>query len=121
MDKTRPLRLMALPVDTGGCGWYRIRQPFEMIRKHTTSDTHIIDKSADNMVDVVIAIEMADVLVGRPGAEVGVRQILKMPNYVGKTWVLDLDDNTEIINPYSNHYREYGTEEVKHGGKDILL
>lgn len=113
----KPLKIMGLPVDDGGCGWYRIRQPFEMIQKHTPHDTHIVDQKVDNMVEVAKAMELADVLVARPGAEVGIKKILQMPQYFNKKWVLDIDDNTELINPYSNHYREYGIEEVKHKGK----
>ena len=110
---------MGMPVDNGGCGWYRIRQPFEMIQRFTPNDTHIIDQQKDNMVEVSKAMEMANILVTRPGGEVGIKQILSMPEYIGKAWALDIDDNTELISPYSNHYEEYGTEEVKHEGKDL--
>ncbi len=106
-------------MDDGGCGWYRIRQPFETIQKHTSNDTHIIDQQHDDMVEVSKAMQMAHILVGRPGSELGIKKILSMPEYIGKVWALDIDDNTELISPYSNHYEEYGTKEVKHNGKDL--
>lgn len=106
-----------MPTDSGGCGWYRIRQPFEMINRFTSSETHIIDKDQDNMLEVVKAMQMAHILVTRPGGEMGIDHILQMPEYIGKAWALDIDDNVDLISPYSNHYEEYGTEEVKHGDK----
>lgn len=113
------LRIISLPVDDGGCGWYRIRQPFEMIQRYTDHDTHIIDHMHDNMVEVTKAMGMADLLVTRPGGEEGIKRITDMPEFTGKKWVIDIDDNTELISPYSNHYEEYGTKEVKHGDKDL--
>jgi len=115
----KPIRIMSTPVDSGGCGWYRIRQPFEMIQRFTNSDTHVIDQQKDDMVEVSKAMQMANILVTRPGGEIGIKQILSMPEYIGKSWALDIDDNTELISPYSNHYEEYGTKEVKHNGKDL--
>jgi len=114
-----PIRIMGLPVDMGGCGWYRIRQPFDMIQRFTPNDTHIIDQKTDDMVEVSKGMQMAHILVTRPGGEIGIKSILNMSEYIGKVWALDIDDNTELISPYSNHYEEYGTKEVKHNGKDL--
>lgn len=118
--KVKPkLRIMSLPVDDGGCGWYRIRQPFEMINKYTESEAHIIDQQHDDMIAVSKAMQMSHILVTRPGGEIGIKQILSMPEYIGKSWALDIDDNTELVSPYSEHYSEYGIKEVKHKDKDL--
>ena len=106
----KPLRIMSLPVDDGGCGHYRIRQPFEMIKRFTNDDTHIIDKDED-MEQVALAIPHAHVMVMRPGAEKFMFQMRDRDMFKHLKWVLDIDDNTEIISPYNAHYDEYGVEE----------
>lgn len=106
---------MSFPVDDGGCGWYRVRQPFEMINLYSDSEAHVMDKEKDDMVMVAKALTNTDVVVLRQGGEVGVPYFKeKFPHL---KFVLDIDDNMEIISPYSQHYGEYGTEEVKHDGK----
>lgn len=107
----RPLKIISLPVDDGGCGWYRIRQPFQMIKDNTTSDVHIINKDSDDMLQVAKAMHVADLFVVRPGAENGLKMLLEKPEFKGKKWALDIDDNIELISPYSNHYEEYGLDD----------
>lgn len=113
----KPIRVISTPVDDGGCGWYRIRQPFEMLRKYTVLDTHIIDKDKDDMLEVAQALKVADIVVMRPGAGLFMRQVRDIKEYSHLKYVLDIDDNVEILSPYSNHYEEYGTKNVKHYGK----
>lgn len=109
--KNKFLKVLSLPVDDGGCGWYRIRQPFEKIHLNTPHDTHIIDTKKDDMFEVAKAMQVADVVVIRPGAYDGMQRILAMPEFTAKKYVLDIDDNVELISPYSNHYEEYGVED----------
>lgn len=105
------LRIISLPVDDGGCGFYRIRKPFEMIKRFTDHDAYIID-TKDNMQSVTKALLVADLVVSRPGSEEGMNQLREnYPILKSKPWVLDIDDNTEIISPYNEHYFEYGTRE----------
>jgi len=115
--KSKPIKVISLPVDDGGCGNYRIRQPFEMIMRFTKSDVHIIDAKKDDMVDVVKAMDAADVISIRQGAERGMYELREKPEFKDKPWVMDIDDNVELIDPYSSHYKEYGVSEVKHKGK----
>lgn len=114
------IRVISLPVDDGGCGWYRIRQPFEMIKRFTDSDAYIVDHQKDNMMAVMEGLAIADTIVYRQGAEMGVPALKKaIGDYFTQTkrepkkqkWVLDIDDNIELISPYSEHYHAYGTEE----------
>jgi glycosyltransferase involved in cell wall biosynthesis len=116
------LKIFGLPVDDGGCGWYRIRQPFHMIREHTKHDTHIWDRNKDDSIEVAKALGLADVLVGRPGSELGAKRIMEdYSEYKHLKYVLDIDDNTEIISPYNFHYKDYGVCEYydKNAGKWI--
>jgi len=86
-----------------------------MIKRFTSHDAHIINKDKDDMVAVAKAMEIADLIVARPGSEEGLFKILDMPQYKDKKWVMDIDDNIELISPYSNHYEEYGTENYYDG------
>lgn len=125
------IRVISLPVDDGGCGQYRIRQPFEMIRRFTPHDSYVIDTNRDDMVAVTEALSIADVIVFRQGGEVGVPHLKQLiadylkerglPPKIKAKWVLDIDDNVEMVSPYSQHYDEYGVEEFydKNTGKWI--
>jgi glycosyltransferase involved in cell wall biosynthesis len=115
------LRIISLPVDKGGCGNYRIRQPFSMIARNTPHQAHVIDQEGDDMIAIAEALSVADIIVIRQGGEVGLdilrnevgkygKEIGQKKEITAKT-VLDIDDNIEIISPYSQHYEEYGTEE----------
>lgn len=118
--KQRPLKILSLPVDKGGCGWYRVRQPFDIINEYSDSKAHVIDKDNDDPEDTLKALIEADILVMRQGAEAGFQAIkqaandyaheVKKPPFHAKT-VMDIDDNIELISPYSPHYEEYGTRE----------
>lgn len=110
---------MSLPVDRGGCGWYRVRQPFQAIQDYTDSDTHVIDKEHDDPIQVIEGLLKTDVLVCRQGSEMSIDEIRDAANEYAKETnqpgfhakvVVDIDDNVEIISPYSPHYEEYGTK-----------
>ena len=114
MDK--PIRIISMPVDSGGCGWYRVRQPLDHVKRLTPHDTHVVDLADDNMNEVSQALRVADVVIVRQGGEEGMRDIKKIPEFKHLKWVLDIDDNIDAISPYSQHYKEYGTEEFSHNG-----
>jgi len=95
----KPLKIISLPVDEGGCGWYRVRQPLKMIKEYTDSDTHIIEKNKDDMVAISKALEVTDIIVMRPGSEVGMNPLKRAVKMKAK-FVMDIDDNIEIISPY---------------------
>lgn len=108
-----PIKILSLPVDDGGCGYYRVRQPFDLIRELTEHDTYVVDAHKDNMLEVTNAFFATDILLVRPGSEAGLDKIKQIPdlkNIKAKT-VMDIDDNVEVISPYSLHYKEYGTKE----------
>lgn len=100
-----------MPCDQGGCGWYRIRQPFQKIRDNSDHEVHVVDPKTDPPLAVYEALKISDIIIIRQGGEKGMRQLKeKYPDIKGK-WVMDIDDNIEMISPYSEHYSEYGTEE----------
>ncbi len=127
------LKILAMPVDSGGCGMYRVRQPLKMVAKHTPHDTHVVDKDKDDMIQVAISMSMVDIIVCRPGAnipeaKVQLTQSLKeISKEIGKKlelkakWVMDLDDNTEIISPYNYHFSEYGMYEYYDEANKVQL
>lgn len=89
-----------------------------MIKAHTTHDTHVIG-NADDMTDVTRAMAVTDIAIVRQGGEDGMRQMRQIAEFSRVKWVLDIDDNIELISPYSEHYSEYGTTEFVHAGKKI--
>ena len=108
--KRNIVRILSLPVDNGGCGNYRVRQPFDMILQNTEHDAYVVDKD-DPGQEVFEAMKIADVIVLRQGAEEGMRRLTEKYPEIKAKWVMDIDDNIEIISPYSEHYKEYGTKE----------
>src|SRR6478735_4447447 len=118
--KNKPLKILSLIVDRGGCGWYRVRQPFNMINEHTTSEAHVMDKD-DDPIGMLEALWQSDILLVRQGAEVGIDAIRNSVNEYAHEMkynrgfkakiVIDIDDNVEMISPYSQHYKEYGLNE----------
>lgn len=109
--KQNIIRVLSLPVDSGGCGNYRIRQPFQMILQHTEHDSYVIETEKDDRVGIYEAMKVADVIVVRQGGEAGRRLLLEKYPEITAKWALDIDDNIEIISPYSEHYKDYGVEE----------
>jgi glycosyltransferase involved in cell wall biosynthesis len=107
------MRIIHTSVDDGGCGNYRVRQPFSMIKKYTEHDVHIVDTQSDDMVAIADAMRVADLIGNRQGSGQGMYKILSYPEFKDKKWTYDIDDNTEAISPYNFHYDEYGTEEFK--------
>lgn len=117
------LKILAFPVNDDGCSGYRVKKPLEGIKLYTDHDCHVIDKDKDDMNKITRLIPQADVLWMRPGAEVGMRQIKETFKKEGveikAKWVMDIDDNLELVSPYSEFYRHNGTEEFTHNGQKI--
>lgn len=108
------MNILSLPVDKSACGQYRIRKPLSAIKEYTSSDVHILDMQKDDMQEIIKVLPNVDVIFIRPGAEEGMRRIKNMPALQGilkAKWVMDIDDNTDYISPYSQFYKEYGQSE----------
>ena len=118
------LKIISLPVGQDGCSGYRIRKPLKGLQKYTNHDTYIIDLTKDNMTELMKAMPSVDVIFMRPGSEKGLMEIQRLfEDKVGHKLkakiVLDIDDNVDLISPYSQFYQSYGLEEYKHDGKYI--
>lgn len=107
------MKIIAMPVDEGGCGQYRIRQPVSMLNQFTEHQAHVIEKT-DDFVEVARAMTVSDIAVFRSGGEEGMRSIRAIPELKHVRWVLDIDDNIEEIDPLSVHFEEYGTRLPDH-------
>lgn len=110
---------MSLPGGEDGCFNYRIRQPLKAIEEHTESSTHIIDQKTDDMLALTKVLPEVDIMFMRPGSERGVEQIKNLGLPLKCKWVLDVDDNTDLISPYSQFYKEYGVREYRDGNKYV--
>ena len=106
----RPLQVLFLPVDDGGCGWYRIRQLDEEFHFRDDVQSHLMDGKEDSKMQMEL-IQSADVIVGRLG-DYQYYKLIKEEIDPHKPMVFDHDDNTMEVLPTSEHYREFGTEDA---------
>lgn len=106
----RPLQVLFLPVDDGGCGWYRIRQFDEAFKFRDDVRSYLMDgkEEADKQVEM---INSADVIVGRL-CDYQYFKMIKEEIAPDKKIVFDHDDNTMEVLPTSEHYKEFGTEDA---------
>jgi glycosyltransferase involved in cell wall biosynthesis len=114
------LNILSLPVGLDGCSGYRIRKPLDGLRKYTQHDTVVLDIKSMDIANVLRFLPTIDVIMMRPGSEQGamkMREIKEVP--IKAKWVLDIDDNTDLISPYSQFYKEYGLQEYQDDGKWI--
>lgn len=106
----RPLRVLYLPVDDGGCGWHRIRQFDEAFKLRDDVESYIMDGKEDKEQQLEL-IQQADVIVSRLLDYEYVRYIKEEIDPL-KPIVFDHDDNTMEVLPTSEHYGEFGTEDA---------
>ena len=106
----RPLQVLFLPVDDGGCGWYRIRQFDEAFKFREDVRSYLMDgkEEAGKQVEMINA---ADIVVGRLG-DYQYFKLIKEDIAPDKKMVFDHDDNTMEVLPTSEHYKEFGTEDA---------
>lgn len=99
-----------------------------MVNAYTSSEAHVMEKD-ENPLAIAEALTKADILVVRQGGERGLPplrdavraygQETGSPQEITAKIVYDIDDNVEIISPYSEHYKEYGTNEFVHNGVKV--
>lgn len=115
----RPLQILYLPVDDGGCGWQRIRLFNEEFQMRKDVNSYLMDGKEDANEQVEM-IKNADVVVGRLG-DYQYFKIIKEDIDPSKPLVFDHDDNTMEVLPTSEHYREFGTEDAWIRNGDSLV
>ena len=106
----RPLQVLFLPADEGGCGWYRIRQFDEAFKFRDDVKSYLMDgkEPVDKQMEL---IKSSDVIVGRLGDYEYIK-LIKEEIDPNKKIVFDHDDNTMDVLPTSEHYKEFGTEDA---------
>ena len=106
----RPLQVLFLPTDDGGCGWYRIRQFHEALQLRSDVRSILLDnkESGDRVIE---CIKDADIIVARL---LDLPYVKKIKEEIApeKKIVFDHDDNTMEVLPTSEHYGEFGTEDA---------
>ena len=106
----RPLQVLFLPTDDGGCGWYRIRQFNDAFQLRDDVKSYLMD-GKEPSEDQVELIKNADVVVARM-ADFQYVKMIKEDIAPEKKTVFDHDDNTMEVLPTSEHYKEFGTEDA---------
>ena len=106
----RPLQVLFLPTDDGGCGWYRIKQFDEAFKFRDDVKSYLMDgkEPVDEQMEL---IKSADVVVGRL-YDYQYFKLIKEEIDPNKKVVFDHDDNTMEVLPTSEHYKEFGTEDA---------
>ena len=105
-------KILALPCDDGGCGWYRVRQILAKMNELEIATTHVVDEKKDTGEELEEAITYADAVITRN--EVSHQRIMavmreKLPD---KRFIFDHDDNTFLIQPSNEHYKDHGVMDV---------
>ena len=106
----RPLQVLFLPADEGGCGWYRIKQFDEAFKFRDDVKSYLMDgkEPVDKQMEL---IKSSDVIVGRL-YDYQYFKLIKEEIDPNKKVVFDHDDNTMEVLPTSEHYKEFGTEDA---------
>ena len=97
--------------DNGGCGFYRVRQPLEVMRNNGVK-VNFIEKG-DKAHDISSRITDADIFVVPRPSENEMLAFFPTVRAYGKKLIVEHDDNLLAVTPLSQHYKEWGTEEVK--------
>jgi len=108
--RKRPLQVLFLPADEGGCGWYRIRQFDEAFKFRDDVKSYLMDGKEPSNEQLEL-IKSSDVIVGRLGDYEYIK-LIKEEIDPNKKIVFDHDDNTMEVLPTSEHYKEFGTEDA---------
>lgn len=104
----KKFKVLALPVDDGGCGWYRVRQYIEFFNESGLADA-IIMKPGWSEAELRGAVEAADVIIARNSTDDMVQLIQETSS---TPIVFDHDDNMFEILPSNEHYKDHGTDDV---------
>ena len=117
------MKILSTPVDVSACGHYRVRQPLHGLEKYCGDVIHIYDEKKDNVQDLIKSLPYFDYIIMRPGAELFMTRVKNIPEFANlkAKWILDIDDNVDLISPYSQFYANYGTKEVYHEGRPLWV
>lgn len=112
-------------VNHSGCAWWRMRQPFNMIKKKNLANVKIFDNATNDPQELVKNMfEWSDVVVTQSPA--GLKAVSLALSFIemGKTVIVDFDDLTFSCSPFNPAYKTLGLSEVKvkdiHGKESFL-
>ena len=105
------IKVVGILRDDGACGFYRIKQPMQMVNDRFDIDSAIGGINCHES-DLDSLLENCDIaVVPRPVSE-KMLNLITILQEMGKKVVADHDDNIFDVNPMSPHYNDSGTEEV---------
>jgi glycosyltransferase involved in cell wall biosynthesis len=97
----------ASPAGNGGCAWYRLKYPLNLIHSNKEADVKYWSRSLGDWGTQTFSM-MADVLVFQaPGKDEMAKEIVKLRN-LGKICVIEMDDNIFRTDWDNFKYREFG-------------
>lgn len=107
------LKIVCLPVNNDGCGWYRVRQPYTVLKDLGLADVIITAPGDLETAGFLERAKEADYFVLRLAHYNFVKWL---DQYLpGKKIILDIDDYLHEPDPYGPLYRTYGTSEIMAG------
>jgi hypothetical protein len=100
--------ILVMPIDNGGCGYYRLKQPYQdkaiFLNPSDFEGRELPEKLKENPT-----------IICRTSHAKAINTLRKY--FPGIKVVVDLDDDIFNVDPYNDSYRYYGLKEVKHEGK----
>ena len=113
------MKIVAIPVGTGGVAWYRIRQPYTYLRDVLGKDIFIYESDKHDPSRLMHETETADIIVYQmPYSEMmrdAVRAIHKNNQIKGRRKrkvVAEFDDYIFGVSPWNDKYDNFGTNEM---------
>ena len=97
--------------DNGACGYYRCELPLETLGHKTGIAVRKIEKG-DNAEEIERCLD-ADIVVIPRVNDVNMLKVIEHLKKAKTRVIVDFDDNVFHVSPFSPHYRQWGTENVK--------
>lgn len=97
--------------DDGACGWYRCESPMRLLAENSVAKVQSI-KKGDTAGEIEKTLNADIVIIPRLG-ELPIIETAKTLQANGTKIVIDHDDDMFTVSPFSPHYQEFGTEQVK--------
>lgn len=105
--------LILQPKEDSGCDWYRLRQFATTAGKEKLLDVHYIDLSLP-IEKLIQVIDEADAYILRLSDSISFEVFDQFEwDKIKKPIFVDIDDNYECVDPLSDMYKVYGTQEVQ--------
>jgi len=111
------LKILGAPIGRNGADYYRVRQPFEHLKKRGHQVRFIDPTSTTREIDE--AVRGADIIVFRIGHEKLFFTIKNGYDCSDKKLIVDMDDEVWEFNPFTTQYRYWGLKEVDYNGKPL--